>query len=68
MLTGVDIPDLAEAHNRLSYLALTLNQLTSDFSASALSVSGACGYEISYRYSPQGIGGDGHGSGDRGKL
>ncbi|KAF3783210.1 hypothetical protein EJ110_NYTH32574 [Nymphaea thermarum] len=43
MLTGVEIPDLAEAYNRLSRLAVTLSSSSSDIHASALAASGGRG-------------------------
>ncbi|KAF3780336.1 hypothetical protein EJ110_NYTH39432 [Nymphaea thermarum] len=43
MLTGAEIPDLAEAYNRLSRLAVTLSSSASDIHASALAASGGRG-------------------------
>ncbi|KAF3774958.1 hypothetical protein EJ110_NYTH47366 [Nymphaea thermarum] len=43
MLTGAEIPDLAEAYNRLSRLAVTLSSPASDIHASALVASGGRG-------------------------
>ncbi|KAF3779531.1 hypothetical protein EJ110_NYTH41266 [Nymphaea thermarum] len=43
MLTGPEIPDLADAYNRLSRLAVTLSQLSSDLQTSALVASGGHG-------------------------
>ncbi|KAF3771708.1 hypothetical protein EJ110_NYTH59753 [Nymphaea thermarum] len=43
MLTGVEIPDLAEAYNRLSRHAVTLSQSSSDMHVSALVASGRRG-------------------------
>ncbi|KAF3772138.1 hypothetical protein EJ110_NYTH58653 [Nymphaea thermarum] len=43
MLTGAEIPDLADAYNRLSRLAVTLSQPSSDLQASALVASGGRG-------------------------
>ncbi|KAF3772766.1 hypothetical protein EJ110_NYTH56998 [Nymphaea thermarum] len=41
MLTGAEIPDLVEAYNRPSRLAMTLSPPSSDIHASALATSGA---------------------------
>ncbi|KAF3774081.1 hypothetical protein EJ110_NYTH48291 [Nymphaea thermarum] len=43
MLTGAEIPDLAEAYNRLSRLAVTLSSSSSDIHAYALAASGGRG-------------------------
>nr|VVW58635.1 unnamed protein product [Nymphaea colorata] len=43
MLTGAEIPDLAEAYNKLSRLAVTLSSPASDIHASALAASGGRG-------------------------
>ncbi|KAF3771748.1 hypothetical protein EJ110_NYTH59672 [Nymphaea thermarum] len=43
MLTGAKSPDLADAYNRLSRLAVTLSQPSSDLQASALVASGGRG-------------------------
>ncbi|KAF3772040.1 hypothetical protein EJ110_NYTH58916 [Nymphaea thermarum] len=43
MLTGAEIPDLADAYNRLSRLAVTLSQPSSDLQASALVALGGRG-------------------------
>ncbi|KAF3783314.1 hypothetical protein EJ110_NYTH30338 [Nymphaea thermarum] len=60
MLTGAEIPDLADAYNRLSRLALTLSQPSSDLQASALVASGGRG-RGSFR-------GRGIGCGSRGEI
>ncbi|KAF3771978.1 hypothetical protein EJ110_NYTH59055 [Nymphaea thermarum] len=43
MLTGAEIPDLDDAYNRLSRLAVTLSSPSSDIHASALAASGGRG-------------------------
>ncbi|KAF3780359.1 hypothetical protein EJ110_NYTH39032 [Nymphaea thermarum] len=43
MLTGAEIPDLAEAYNRLSHLVVILSSPASDIHASALAASGGRG-------------------------
>ncbi|KAF3771522.1 hypothetical protein EJ110_NYTH60180 [Nymphaea thermarum] len=43
MLTGAEIPDLADAYNRLSRLAVTLSSPSSDIHASALAAAGGRG-------------------------
>ncbi|KAF3790652.1 hypothetical protein EJ110_NYTH16100 [Nymphaea thermarum] len=46
MLIGAEIPDLAEAYNRLSRLAVTLSSSSSDIHASALAASGVRGRSL----------------------
>ncbi|KAF3772970.1 hypothetical protein EJ110_NYTH50435 [Nymphaea thermarum] len=43
MLTGAEIPDLVDAYNRLSRLAVTLSSYSSDIHASALAAAGGRG-------------------------
>ncbi|KAF3774329.1 Subtilisin-like protease SBT2-3 [Nymphaea thermarum] len=43
MLTGAEIPDLVDAYNRLSRLAVTLSSPSSDIHASALAAAGGRG-------------------------
>ncbi|KAF3775973.1 Retrovirus-related Pol polyprotein from transposon TNT 1-94 [Nymphaea thermarum] len=46
MLTGAEIPDLAEAYNRLSRLAVTLSPSSTDASSSALAAPGVRGQSL----------------------
>ncbi|KAF3785221.1 hypothetical protein EJ110_NYTH28490 [Nymphaea thermarum] len=46
MLTRAEIPDLAEAYNRLSRLAVTLSPSSTDAPSSALAVPGGCGQSL----------------------
>ncbi|KAF3783840.1 hypothetical protein EJ110_NYTH31589 [Nymphaea thermarum] len=59
MLTGAEIPDLAEAYNRLSRLAVSLSQSQSESPSAALAVSGGRGQAIRGRGSGRGVGGRG---------
>ncbi|KAF3781014.1 hypothetical protein EJ110_NYTH37632 [Nymphaea thermarum] len=59
MLTGAEIPDLADAYNRLSRLAVTLSQPSSDLQASALVATGGRGRSSFRRRGiGHGLGGD----------
>ncbi|KAF3772684.1 GLE1 protein, partial [Nymphaea thermarum] len=66
MLTGSEIPELSDAYNRLSRLAISLSQPTSVTSASALVVGGGRGHGGS-PYSARGRG-IGRGTGGRGRF
>ncbi|KAF3771616.1 Peroxisome biogenesis protein 1 [Nymphaea thermarum] len=59
MLTGAEIPDLAEAYNRLSILAVSLSQSQSESPSTALAVSGGRGQATRGRGSGRGVGGRG---------
>ncbi|KAF3782916.1 hypothetical protein EJ110_NYTH33369 [Nymphaea thermarum] len=57
MLTGAEIPDLAEAYNRLNRLAVSLSQPQSESPSAALAVSGGRGQATRGRDSGRGVGG-----------
>ncbi|XP_031475998.1 uncharacterized protein LOC116247807 isoform X1 [Nymphaea colorata] len=59
MLTGAEIPDLAEAYNRLSRLAVYLSQPQSEAPAAALAMSGGHGQASRGRGSSHGARGQG---------
>ncbi|KAF3776945.1 hypothetical protein EJ110_NYTH45620 [Nymphaea thermarum] len=59
MLTGAEIPDLAEAYNRLSRLVVSLSQSQSESPSAALTVSGGRGQATRGRGSGRGVGGRG---------
>ncbi|KAF3779372.1 hypothetical protein EJ110_NYTH40953 [Nymphaea thermarum] len=66
MLTGSEIPELSDAYNRLSRLAISLSQPTGVTSASALVVGGGRGHGTG-PYSARGRG-IGRGTGGRGRF
>ncbi|KAF3780357.1 DNA-repair protein [Nymphaea thermarum] len=59
MLTGAEIPDLAEAYNRLSRLVVSLSQSQSESPSAALAVSGGRAQANRGRGSGRGVGGRG---------
>ncbi|KAF3788075.1 hypothetical protein EJ110_NYTH13619 [Nymphaea thermarum] len=65
MLTGSEIPDLSNAYNRLSHLAISLSQPAGVTPASALAVGGGRGHSSTYSTRGRGIG---HGTGGCGRF
>ncbi|XP_031493245.1 uncharacterized protein LOC116259523 [Nymphaea colorata] len=67
MLIGSEIPDLSDAYNRLSRLAISLSQPAGVTPASALTVGGgrSRGHGTTYSVKGRGIG---HGTGGRGRF
>ncbi|XP_031487616.1 uncharacterized protein LOC116255769 [Nymphaea colorata] len=65
MLTGSEIPDLSDAYNRLSRLAISLSQPAGVTPASALAVGGGRGHGSTYSTRGRGIG---RGTGGRGRF
>ncbi|KAF3776077.1 hypothetical protein EJ110_NYTH49167 [Nymphaea thermarum] len=65
MLTGSEIPDLSDAYNRLSRLAISLSQPTGVTPASALAVGGGRSHGSTYSARGRGMG---RGTGGRGRF
>ncbi|KAF3772422.1 hypothetical protein EJ110_NYTH57974 [Nymphaea thermarum] len=65
MLTGSEIPELSDAYNRLSRLAISLSQPTGVTPASALAVGSGHGHDSTYSARGRGMG---RGTGGRGRF